>query len=166
MQDAAAELLDVLVHLDVSEGWKAGPITLTGIGVPADRSDRVSADPTDPSRIWFSVQVPERLAPGPYTFAIRAESVLTAPADKPGAKPRSERITACTNPVTIEVDAGSIDLQVDPASYELLPYGETTRVSADFRQSKVRDAIEELLMIASASDPTEWENRSLKIPLA
>lgn len=121
-------VIDVLVHLDVAEGWKAGPIALTGIGIPADRSDRVSTDPTDPSRTWFSVQVSERLAPGPYTFAIRAESVLTRPADKPGAKPRTERITACSNPVTIEVDAGSIDLRVDPKTPRVIKRGEVVQL--------------------------------------
>ncbi len=39
-----------------------------------------------------------------------------------------------------------ISLQIDPACYRDLPYGETTRVSADFRQSKLRDAIEEVLV--------------------
>jgi hypothetical protein len=39
-----------------------------------------------------------------------------------------------------------ISMQVDPACYDLLPYGATTLVSADFRQSKLRDAIEEVLV--------------------
>jgi len=39
-----------------------------------------------------------------------------------------------------------ISLQVDPACYDALPYGATTRVSADFRQSKLRSAIEEVLV--------------------
>lgn len=39
-----------------------------------------------------------------------------------------------------------ISLQVDPACYDLLPYGATTVVSADFRQSKLRDAIEQVLL--------------------
>src|SRR6185437_14327091 len=34
-----------------------------------------------------------------------------------------------------------ISLQVDPACYDALPYGATTRVSADFRQSKLKAAI-------------------------
>ena len=42
--------------------------------------------------------------------------------------------------------AAKINLQVDPACYNALPYGSTTRVSADFRQSKLRDAIEEVLV--------------------
>lgn len=39
-----------------------------------------------------------------------------------------------------------ISMQVDPACYDLLPYGSTTRVSATFRQSKLREAIEEVLL--------------------
>ena len=42
--------------------------------------------------------------------------------------------------------AAKIPLQVDPACYELLPYGETTRVSVDFKQSKLRDALDVLLI--------------------
>ena len=39
-----------------------------------------------------------------------------------------------------------ISLQVDPACYDLLPYGATTRVSVDFKQSKLRDALDEVLI--------------------
>src|SRR3954471_14389737 len=39
-----------------------------------------------------------------------------------------------------------ISLSVDPACYEFLPYGATTRVSADFRSAKLRDAIEQVLI--------------------
>ena len=39
-----------------------------------------------------------------------------------------------------------ISLSVDPACYDFLPYGATTRVSADFRNSKLRDAIEQVLI--------------------
>jgi hypothetical protein len=38
-----------------------------------------------------------------------------------------------------------ISLQVDPRCYELLPYGDTTRVSVDFRQSKLREGLDVLL---------------------
>jgi len=42
--------------------------------------------------------------------------------------------------------AAKISLQVDPACYDLLPYGPTTRVSVDFKQSKLRDALDEVLI--------------------
>jgi len=42
--------------------------------------------------------------------------------------------------------AGQITLQVDPECYDALPYGATTRVTADFRESKLRDAIEQVLV--------------------
>jgi hypothetical protein len=38
-----------------------------------------------------------------------------------------------------------IPLQIDPRCYELLPYGDTTRVSVDFRQSKLREGLDVLL---------------------
>src|SRR5438128_1234539 len=40
--------------------------------------------------------------------------------------------------------AAKIPLQVDPACYELLPYGETTRVKIDFNQSNMREAMDVL----------------------
>ncbi len=39
-----------------------------------------------------------------------------------------------------------IPLQVDPASYDLLPYGDTTLVSIDFNQSQLRQALQEVLV--------------------
>jgi hypothetical protein len=47
-----------------------------------------------------------------------------------------------------------ISLSVDPACYDLLPYGSTTRVSADFRQSRVRDALEEVLLPLALTQTT------------
>ena len=101
---------------------------MTGLGVPADRSDRISPDPTDPARTWFSFRVPERLAPGPYTFAIRAEAMLTAPAEKLGGKPRTQAITAYSNPMTIEVGTGAIDLRLDPKIPRTIRRGEVVQL--------------------------------------
>ena len=42
--------------------------------------------------------------------------------------------------------ASKVPVQVDPTCYELLPYGDTTRVSIDFKQSKLRDALDEVLI--------------------
>ena len=39
-----------------------------------------------------------------------------------------------------------IPLQVDPASYDLLPYGDTTQVSIEFNQSQLRQALQEVLV--------------------
>ncbi|HVT79502.1 MAG TPA: hypothetical protein VHM90_02505 [Phycisphaerae bacterium] len=39
-----------------------------------------------------------------------------------------------------------VPLQVDPSCYEYLPYGATTLVSVDFKQSKLRDSLDVLLM--------------------
>jgi hypothetical protein len=121
-------VLDVLVHVDVSRERKAGPVDLTGIGIPADRSDRVTLDPTDPSRMWFSLQIPERLPPGPYTFAIRADLVLTSFPDRPGGKPKTQAFTAWSNPVTIEVGPGAFDLWIDPKTPRRIKRGEVVQL--------------------------------------
>lgn len=39
-----------------------------------------------------------------------------------------------------------IPLQVDPACYDLLPYGRTTRIEFEARQSKLRETLEDLLV--------------------
>lgn len=121
-------VIDVRVQLDVAPGWNAGPVTLTGIGFPTDRSDRVSPDPGGANRLWFSVPVPERLAPGPYTFAVRADAVLTAPLDKPGARPRTQALTAFSNPVTVEVGPGAFDLRLDPKAPRTIRRGEVVQL--------------------------------------
>jgi hypothetical protein len=42
--------------------------------------------------------------------------------------------------------AAKIPLQVDPACYDLLPYGRTTRIEFDARQSRLRDALEDVVI--------------------
>ncbi len=121
-------VIDIQVNLDVFQGGKSGPVSLTGVGLPPGMSHRVSPEHADPTRLWFSLQVPERLAPGPYTFVIRAESVLTTPAEKPGAKPRTQPITVDSNPVTIEVGPGAFDLRLDPRTPRSIRRGEVIQL--------------------------------------
>jgi hypothetical protein len=42
--------------------------------------------------------------------------------------------------------AAKVPLQVDPACYDLLPYGRTTRIEFDARQSRLRDALEDVVV--------------------
>lgn len=42
--------------------------------------------------------------------------------------------------------AAKIPLQVDAASYDLLPYGDTTQVSIEFNESQLREALQEVLV--------------------
>lgn len=117
-------VVDVQVDLDVAGDWQAGPVALTAIGSPAEGGGRSSPEPGDPSRLWFSVRVPERLPPGPYTFAIRAETTLTAPPEKPGAPPRKQTVAVDSNAVTIQVLPGAFDLAVDPGTPRTIRRGE------------------------------------------
>ncbi len=97
------------------------------------------------------------------TIAAIARLATAAPPSAPAAPaPQSPEIAlqrTLDQPITLDLQkvelseaftqiaaAAKISLQVDPACYDLLPYGSTTRVSASFRQSRLRDALEEVLI--------------------
>ena len=64
----------------------------------------------------------------PYTFAIQADSVLTVPADSPGAKPGTAVITTYLNPMTIQVGPGAFDLWVDPQNPKKIKRGQVIQL--------------------------------------
>jgi hypothetical protein len=121
-------VMDVLLYLDVPPGWKPGTIAITGVGIPAEPVERIALDSADPSKMRLSLRVPERLAPGPYTFAIRADTELTKPAEKPGSKPITRAAVVYSNPLTIEVGPGAIDLRVAPNTPKTIKRGETVQI--------------------------------------
>src|SRR5205823_3239134 len=45
-------LIDVSIGVDVLRGERTGPVTLAGIGVPAERSDQVATIPANQSKGW------------------------------------------------------------------------------------------------------------------
>lgn len=116
--------IDLAVTVETSGGSKVGPVVLSGIGAPAERGDRFGAIPAGQSKGWYSVQVPERLAPGPYTFAVLGEATLT----RPGAKPAEVAATAVSNPVTVEVVPGAIDLRLDPHNPRTIRRGQVIQI--------------------------------------
>jgi hypothetical protein len=91
------------------------------------------------------------------SFGIVCAQVPVAPAANSTAEVELQR--ALDQPFNLVLDkveiaeafkriaaTAKISLNVDPACYDCLPYGATTRVSADFRNSKLRDAIEQVLV--------------------
>lgn len=121
-------VIDVSVALDVASGWSPGPVTLTGMGIPADPTERVTPLASETNRWWLSFQVPERLSPGPYSFAIRAETVVTSPPSNPGGKARTQAITAFSNPITIQVEPGAIDLRLDRGAPRTIKRGDVVQL--------------------------------------
>ena len=106
-------VVDVAVANTMSEGATTARVELWGIGLPAERDDRPGSIAAGQSKGWYSFQVPRRLAPGLYTFAIRGETTVSRPGAKPGDKPLESAAVAVSNPVTIEVVPGAFDLGLD-----------------------------------------------------
>jgi hypothetical protein len=93
-------------------------------------------------------------------FGIWAAVVLCAAGTSTrGAEPDVALQRALDQPVTLVLKkeplsgvfkqiaaTAKIPLQVDPASYDLLPYGDTTQVSVEFNQSRLRDALQDVLV--------------------
>jgi hypothetical protein len=121
-------IIDVLTSIDVLRGARTGPVTLTGIGVPAERSDQTTTIPVNQSKGWVSIQVPGNLPPGPYTFAIQADSVVTIPGASSGEKPKDISVTTYSNPMTIQVGPGAFDLWVDPRNPKKIKRGQVIQL--------------------------------------
>ena len=121
-------VIDVAAGADTSNGFRTGPVDLSAIGVPAGRGDRPGLIPSGHSKGWYSLQVPDRLAPGPYTFAIHGETTLTRPGPNPGVKPVQVTAIAISNPITIEVVPGAFDLRLDAHNPRTIRRGQVIQI--------------------------------------
>jgi hypothetical protein len=110
-------VLDVEVTLESRSGNPMSPVRLSGVGLPRGvELGRVTLPP-EASRGWMSFFWPAALPPGPYTFAIQAEfEAMVANNSNSKTKPAKTSLTVVSNPVTIEVKAARIVLDLDPAS--------------------------------------------------
>ncbi len=76
----------------------------------------------------MSIQIPDGLPPGPYTFAIQGDATLTRAGPSPTAKSTEQPAAAYSNSVTIQVGPGAIDLWVDPRTPTKIKRGETIQL--------------------------------------
>jgi len=121
-------VIDLAVTVETSKGSTIGSVALSGIGAPAERGDRLGLIPVGQSKGWYTVQVPGRLAPGTYTFAVRGETTLTRPGPKPGAKRVELTAVAASNPITVTVVPGAIDLRLDPQNPSKIRRGQVIQL--------------------------------------
>ena len=84
------------------------------------------------------------LAPVAFAADSAAEIALQRALDTPLENLKLDKVELSKAFEDIAAE-GKVALQVDPACYDLLPYGATTKVSATFRQSKLRDSLDEIL---------------------
>ncbi|MBA4190345.1 MAG: hypothetical protein C0467_20350 [Planctomycetaceae bacterium] len=106
-------VLDVAIDLEQRFAGATGPIHLTGIGLPKVAGHSTATIPAGSTRGWISFAFPTSLPPGPYTFAVQAETTIPVPGAK-GAKPTQVAVTVVSNPITVTVRPARIVLEIDP----------------------------------------------------
>ncbi|MCE9532735.1 MAG: PPC domain-containing protein [Planctomycetes bacterium] len=106
-------ILDVEVEFAHRTGDIADEIQLTGVGIPRLMNTQAKI-PVGKNKGWISFAIPASLPPGPYTFAIQADTMLTMVSTLKGAKAAKTAVTVVSNPITIEVRPARITLEIDP----------------------------------------------------
>ena len=106
-------VLDVAVDIERRIEGPTAAVHLTGVGLPELVANEVATIPAGQNKGWISFYVPASLLPGPYTFALQAETVLPQARLRRAAK-SGVPVTLVSNPITIHVAEARIGLEIDP----------------------------------------------------
>ncbi|MBI3462132.1 MAG: pre-peptidase C-terminal domain-containing protein, partial [Planctomycetes bacterium] len=107
-------VLDVAIDVERRfEGYNAA-INLTGVGLPRPVENQIATIPAGKDKGWISFHLPALLAPGPYTFAVQAETEVPPHAVSPGTSKGNIGVTVASNPITIRVAPTRVALEIDP----------------------------------------------------
>ena len=96
-------VLDVAVDIEQRFEGPLGPVRLTGVGLPRLAINANATIPAGKTKGWISFFFPASLPPGPYTFAVQAETT----SGKVG-------VTLVSNPITVNIRPARIVLEIDP----------------------------------------------------
>ena len=120
-------VIEVSVDLVRHAATAAAPIELSGVNLPTGVRQELTVIEPGKTQGVISFFLPESLAPGPYTFALRA-AVLPVP--KPGAKPSTVPTGVYySNPMTVQVAPARIVLEIDPRTPRKVARGEITHLT-------------------------------------
>jgi hypothetical protein len=117
-------VLDIAIDIEKRSESTIGPIQLTAIGLPREAGKAVATIPAGKTKGWISVAFPATLPPGPYTIAVQAESTRTTAGSK-NATP----VTIVSNPITVQVRAARIVLELDPRTPTKIARGKTLQLA-------------------------------------
>ena len=106
-------VLDVAIDIEKRFEGATAPIHLTGVGLPRSAGNNIATIPAGKTKGWISFAFPASLPPGPYTFAVQAETTVPVPGP-PGAKPSQVAVTVVSNPITVNVRPARIVLEIAP----------------------------------------------------
>lgn len=120
-------VLDVAVDLEQRLGGSTGLVHLTAVGLPRLAGNSLATLPPGKTKGWISFAFPATLPPGPYTFAVQAET--TIPVTGPnGTKPTQVAVTVVSNPITVTVRPARIVLEVDPRTPTKIARGKIIQI--------------------------------------
>lgn len=120
-------VLDVAVDLEQRFEGTAGPVHLTAVGLPRPAGNGTATIPAGKTKGWISFAFPATLPPGPYTFALRAETTVSVAGPK-GAKPTQVAVSVVSNPITVTVRPARIVLEIDPRTPAKIARGKTVQL--------------------------------------
>jgi hypothetical protein len=131
--------LDVAVELEQRFEGPAPEAHLTGVGLPRSCGDTFATIPAGKRKGWISFFFPASLPPGPYTFAVQAETVVPH-------GPGTARVTLVSNPITVTVRPAHIVLKADPRNPSKIKRGKIIqlRFTAERRHGFIGKAHTEL----------------------
>lgn len=113
-------ILDVAVDVERRTGCD-GPIQIAGVGLPDGVESPVATIPAEATRGWLSFAIPASLPPGPFTFAIQADTDLTVNKAK-------SSVTTFSNPVTLRVAPARLRVTIDPRTPRKIARGKVIHV--------------------------------------
>ncbi len=120
-------VLDVAIDLEQRFEGTTGPIHLTAFGLPRLAGNTIATIPAGKTKGWISFAFPATLPPGPYTFAVQAETTVSVAGVK-GAKPTPVAVTVVSNPITVTVRPARIVLEIDPRTPTKIARGTTIQL--------------------------------------
>jgi hypothetical protein len=120
-------VLDVAVELERRFDGTTDLVHLTAVGLPRVAGNSVATIPPGKTRGCISFAFPATLPPGPYTFAVQAQTAVSVVGPK-GAKPNQVAVTVVSNPITVTVRPARIVLEIDPRTPTKIARGKTTQL--------------------------------------
>ncbi len=106
-------ILDVAVDIEQRFEGAIGATQLTVVGLPRVVGNSTATILAGKTKGWVSIAFPASLTPGPYTFAIQAETTISVTGAK-GAKPAQVAVNVVSNPITVTIRPTRIVLELDP----------------------------------------------------
>ena len=130
MRHAPGGILDVAVHVERTDPEHQAEVKLIGTGVPPGIHNQTASIPAGQSKGYISFYLPQGLAPGQYSLAVRAETTVPDPGNENSPK----TIAVFSNVVSFEVHSPAFVVEVDPYAPKTIHRGEVIQVNYTARR--------------------------------